>query len=59
MLLFTSLVFSYFLGLTLIISISHLSAYLFTRIHLLQCHSELRKEFFITPEGYSLILSLM
>ena len=40
-------------------SISHLSAYSFTRIHLLQCDSELREEFFITPEGYSLMLSLM
>ena len=59
MLLFTSPVFSHFLGLTLIISISHLSAYLFTHIHLLQCDSEFCEEFFITPEGYSLILSVM
>ena len=40
-LLFTSPVFSHFLGLTLIISISHLSAYSY---HLLQCDSELREE---------------
>ena len=59
MLLFTSPVFSHFLGLTLKISITHVSAYWFTRIHVLQCDSELREEFFITPEEYSLFLSLM